>query len=84
MRSRPLAALAAFALILASSSAAAQSAPQAVPPASEEARAGADLNEASALDNKTWWIVGAIALALIIWGLIELIDDGDEDVPVSP
>ena len=30
------------------------------------------------------WIVGAIALLLLIWGLIELLNDDEDDVPVSP
>jgi hypothetical protein len=30
------------------------------------------------------WIVGAIVVGLAIWGIIELVDDDDDDLPVSP
>lgn len=29
------------------------------------------------------WVLGAVVVGLAIWGVIELVDDGDED-PVSP
>ncbi len=82
MFSRKLAALAAAALVFGSSSAVAQSAPAGAAmdaPAIE--RAGADASSASELRGSTGWIIGAIALALLIWGAIELFDD---DEPESP
>jgi hypothetical protein len=30
------------------------------------------------------WVAAAIALALLIWGLIELLGDDEEEAPVSP
>ena len=44
-------------------------------------RAGADLNSASELRGTTGWIIGAIALGLLIWGAIELFDDDDPESP---
>jgi hypothetical protein len=29
------------------------------------------------------WLLGAVVLGLAIWGIVELVDDNDED-PVSP
>ena len=43
-------------------------------------RAGADTDSANELRGTTGWIIGAIALGLIIWGVIELLDD-DPDSP---
>jgi hypothetical protein len=43
-------------------------------------RAGADAASANELRGTTGWIIGAIALGLIIWGIIELLDD-DPDSP---
>ena len=82
MLSRTLAALATATLLFGSSAAVAQSAAPlslASSPASVE-RSGADLSGGGELRGTTGWILGAIALGLIIWGLIELFDDGDEDV----
>jgi len=47
-------------------------------PAAE--RAGADTGSANELRGTTGWIIAAIALGLIIWGAIELLDD-DPDSP---
>ena len=46
-------------------------------------RAGAPVSGASELNRGAGtWIIGAIALGLIIWGIIELTDD--DDAPASP
>ena len=83
MRSTTLAAVAAISLITASSAAVAQTAAPSTPVAPIE-RAGAGLDGENQLRGTTMWILGAIALALLIWGLIEILDDDEEDVPVSP
>jgi hypothetical protein len=83
MRSPVLAATAALALITASSAAVAQTAAPSAPAASVE-RSGASLDSDSQLRGTTMWVLGAIALALLIWGLIEILGDDDEDAPVSP
>lgn len=80
MISRPLAAIAAASLAFGSSAALAQSAaPLSVAPTVE--RASADTGSANELRGTTGWIIGAIALGLIIWGAIELFDDDDPDSP---
>ena len=80
MISRTLAAVAAASLAFGSSAALAQSAaPLSVAPAVE--RAGADTASANELRGTTGWIIGAIALGLIIWGAIELFDDDEPDSP---
>lgn len=80
MISRTLAAVAAASLAFGSSAALAQSAaPLSVAPTVE--RAGADTASANELRGTTGWIIGAIALGLIIWGAIELFDDDDPDSP---
>jgi hypothetical protein len=79
MLSRTLAVLAAATLVFGSSAAVAQSAqPLSLANAPAVERAGADVAGASELRGTTGWIIGAIALGLIIWGAIELLDD-DED-----
>lgn len=83
IRSTKLAALAAVSLITASSAAVAQTAAPSTAPVPVE-RAGAGLDGESQLRGTTMWVLGAIALALLIWGLIEILGDDDEDVPVSP
>ena len=80
MRSPTLAAAAALALITASSAAVAQTAT----PVAPVERSGASLDSDSQLRGTTMWVVGAIALALLIWGLIEILGDDDEAPPVSP
>jgi hypothetical protein len=75
MFSKKLAALAALSMITASSAAVAQSAPQStVAPA---ARVGDATQGSNELVGTTAWILAAIALGLIIWGIIELTDDSD-------
>lgn len=66
-------AFAALALILAPI--AAQAAPQAAP------RSGAAVGESEELVGTTMWVVAAIALGLVVWGIIELSND---DEPESP
>ncbi|MGQ0659319.1 hypothetical protein [Sphingosinicella sp.] len=76
MFSKKLAALAALSMITASSAAIAQSAA----PLSIEApavRAGAETEGSNELVGTTAWILAAIALGLIVWGIIELTDDSD-------
>ncbi|MGZ8282213.1 MAG: hypothetical protein ACXWUN_04580 [Allosphingosinicella sp.] len=83
MRFKTLAMLAAASLITASTAASAQvGAPQAVE------RTGAATTGASQLDDDddggiTIWIIGAVVLGLLIWGIIELTEDDDE-APISP
>ncbi|MGZ8345868.1 MAG: hypothetical protein ACXWUP_02020 [Allosphingosinicella sp.] len=84
MRFKTLAMLAAASLITASTAASAQvGAPQAVE------RTGAATTGASQLDDDDddggiiIWIVGAVVLGLLIWGIIELTEDDDE-APISP
>ncbi|WP_114954345.1 hypothetical protein [Sphingosinicella terrae] len=80
MRFKPLAALAAISLVVGSSAATAQSVAPAAPVVD---RAGAQSDEANELfGGSTILIIGAVVLALAIWGIIELTDDDEE--PVSP
>lgn len=85
MRSSALAILAASALLGASSAAAAAqpAAPLSLARSPALARAGAPLEDASELRGPTKWIVGAIVLGLVIWGIIELFGDDEEAFPVS-
>jgi hypothetical protein len=85
MLSKKLAAIAAASLISASSAAVAQSAqPLSLSNSPAAARASAGVSGESNLDRRGVgiYIVGAIVLGLIIWGIIELTkkDDG----PSSP
>jgi hypothetical protein len=82
MLSKKLAALAAISMMTASTVAHAQSA-QSLSVASSPAvqRAGANTEGSNELVGTTLWIVGAIALGLAIWGIIEITDD---DEPSSP
>lgn len=75
MLSKTLAALAGASLIVGSSAALAQPAPAASAPAVQ--RVGADTADESELRGRGRWIIYAIALALIVWGAIELLDDSD-------
>jgi len=78
MRMKALAALAALSLI-GGQAAATAAAPLSIAPAS---RAGAEMDGEGRLVGTTAWILGAIALGLIIWGIIEL--TSDDDAPDSP
>jgi hypothetical protein len=78
---KPLHALAALSLVGASSAAVAQStAPLSLANASGAATS-ADAND---LHGTARWLVGAVVLGLIVWGIIELTDNDDEAFPVSP
>lgn len=82
MISRTLAAVVAASLLFGTSAAVAQTAaPQSPEPAPAVERAGADVADANELRGTTGWIIGAIALGLLIWGAIEQLDD---DEPESP
>ena len=78
MRTHGFAALAALSLIAAPVAAA--TAPLAPLPA---ARAGDSTQGSSELTGTTAWILAAVALGLIVWGVIELTSD-DDDFPTSP
>jgi hypothetical protein len=85
MRSSWLAALAALSLGIGSSAASAQVGQPVQPTtASSVQRAGAQVADADELRGTTGWILGAIAVGLLIWGALELFGDDDEAFPVSP
>lgn len=78
MRMKSLAALAALSVIAAPATAQAAAAP----PAAQ--RVGAEPGGASQLHGTTAWVLAAIALGLIVWGIIELTGNDEEDFPTSP
>lgn len=78
MRTYGLAALAAASLLAAP--VAATAAPMAPLPAAE--RVGEATDGSSQLVGSTAWILAAVALGLIVWGVIELTND--DDGPTSP
>ena len=86
MLSKTYAALAAVSMIAASSAAVAQNAqPLSLDNAPAIERSGAATQSASELDSRRGigiYIIGAVVLGLIIWGIIELTEDDDE--PTSP
>lgn len=86
MRSNRLAALAAISLVIGSSAVSAQVSPTAQPTAASASvqRAAAPLSDSNELRGTTGWILGAIAVGLIIWGALELFGDDEDDAPVSP
>ena len=63
------------AMALAAAPIAAQAAPQAAE------RIGARTGESEQLVGTTMWIVAAIALGLLTWGIIELTDDEEPESP---
>ena len=73
MRSK-LAALAALSMMTASTAAVAQSAAPASAPA---VQVGDQTEGSNELRGTTAWILAAIALGLIVWGIIELTDNCD-------
>jgi hypothetical protein len=80
MLSKKLAAIAAVSLITASSAAVAQSAqPLSLTQSPAAARADAGLAGESNLDRRGYgiYIIGAVVLGLVIWGIIELTDNDD-------
>ena len=79
MRTHGFAALAAVSLV--ASPVAAAAAPLA-PPVSA-AQVGDSTQGSGELVGTTAWILAAIGLGLIIWGIIELTSD-DDDFPTSP
>ena len=44
-------------------------------------RTSAEVGDSEDLRGTTMWIVGAIALGLLIWGIIELTEDDEPDSP---
>lgn len=80
MRMKGLAAVAAVSLIAAPVAAAT---PSAVAASVGTQRVGAETGDANELRGTTAWILAAIALGLIVWGIIELTSN-DEDFPTSP
>jgi hypothetical protein len=84
MRANHLAAIAAISLIAASSAATAQTARPLSLANSPAARASAGTSDESNLDRRGYgiYIVGAVVLGLIIWGIIELTKN--DNGPNSP
>jgi len=85
MLSKKLAAIAAVSLITASSAAVAQSAqPLSLSQSPAVERASAGTSGQNSLDRRGYgiYVVGAIVLGLIVWGIIELTNNNDH--PHSP
>jgi len=85
MLSKKLAAVAAVSLITASSAAVAQSAqPLSLSQSPAVERASAGTSGQNSLDRRGYgiYVVGAIVLGLIVWGIIELTNNNDH--PHSP
>jgi len=84
MISKKLSALVALSMITASSAAVAQSAQPLSIGNSPAARAGTAAQDANDLDDRRGigiYIIGAVVLGLIIWGIIELTGDDDSESP---
>ncbi len=84
MLSKKLAAVVAASVLTASSAAVAQTA-QPLSLSNAPVRAGAVTSQASALDDRNGigiYIIGAVVLGLIVWGVIEL--TSDDEGPSSP
>jgi hypothetical protein len=77
MFSKKLAALAALSMITASSAAVAQSAAPLSIDSAPAVQAGEATQGSNELVGTTAWILAAIGLGLIVWGIIELTDDSD-------
>jgi hypothetical protein len=84
MISKTLGILGAASLLVGASAAAAQSAAPLSLAQSPAARGGAEVSGASDIRGDAKWILGGIALALLVWGVIELLDDDEQDFPNSP
>lgn len=83
MLSKKLSALVAISMLTASSAAVAQSAQSLSLANAPAMRAGADAQNFNALDSRNGigiYLIGAVVLGLIVWGVIELTknDDGAE------
>jgi hypothetical protein len=85
MRARYLAAIAAISLISTGSAAVAQTAQPLSLANSPAVRAGAGTADESSLDRRGYgiYVVGALVLGLIVWGIIELTNNNN-DMPSSP
>ena len=86
MRTKYLAAIAAVSLVIAGSAAAAQTAQPLSLANGPAARASAGASGESSLEGRGAgiYIVGAIVLGLVIWGIIELTKDNNNAMPASP
>ena len=88
MLSTRLAVLAALSMVVGSTAAAAQTtAPLSLQASPAIQRAGATPEGTSELDRRNGigiYLIGAIALALIVWGIIEVTRDDEEGFPTSP
>ncbi|MEA3012910.1 MAG: hypothetical protein QOD42_1455 [Sphingomonadales bacterium] len=85
MLSKKLSALVAISMLTASSAAVAQSAQSLSLAGSPAMRAGADAQGLNALDSRNGigiYLIGAVVLGLIVWGVIELTKD--DKGPESP
>ena len=85
MLSKKLSALVAISVLTASSAAVAQTAQPLSLANAPQVRTGAVTSDASALDDRNGigiYIIGAVVLGLIIWGIIELTKD--DNGPESP
>ena len=85
MLSKKISALVAVSVLTASSAAVAQTAQPLSLANAPAAQAGAGPNQAGALDSRNGfgiYIIGAVVLGLIIWGIIEL--TSDDNGPESP
>ena len=81
MLSKKLSALVALSMITASSAAVAQSAQSlslTASPTVASAQSASDLDDRNGIGI---YIIGAVVLGLIIWGIIELTSDGDSESP---
>ena len=84
MISKKLSALVAISMLTASSAAVAQSAQSLSLAGSPAVRAGADAQGVNALDSRNGigiYLIGAVVLGLIVWGVIELTKNDEPDSP---
>jgi hypothetical protein len=85
MLSKKISAIVAISVLSASSAAVAQTAQPLSLANAPMVRAGAETSDASALDSRNGigiYIIGAVVLGLIVWGIIELTKD--DEGPESP